>query len=162
MHKPNRPFGSVGWATGVVINLNCCFHFVHRCWLLLWPLVTRAPKPPLGTTLKHAGRAFGGRGWVIPLSHMRWTFAILYHTPTKCKHHGTCLLNRQAQPAVGSENAWRRHLTESEGGANTEVRLVRWKANIGLGDEQAALERLAGDHAGEDWGWPLCERAPFW
>ncbi len=52
--------------------------------------------------------------------------------------------------AVGSENAWRRHLTEREGGANTEVRLVRWKANIGLGDEQAALERLAGDHAGED------------
>jgi len=51
---------------------------------------------------------------------------------------------------VGSENAWRRHLTESEGGANTEVRLVRWKANIGLGDEQAALERLAGDHAGQD------------
>ena len=50
---------------------------------------------------------------------------------------------------------------ESEGSANTEVRLVRWKANIGLGDEQAALERLAGDHAGEDSGWPHASERLF-
>jgi uncharacterized protein YqcC (DUF446 family) len=26
--------------------------------------------------------------------------------------------------------------------------------NVGVGDEQAALGRWAGDHPREDWGWP--------